>query len=127
MIGISSRQADVLDCIKKSLRDHGMPPTAREIADAIGHKSVGSVTPMLKALIRKGFVKKPRAGMSRGIIPIGMNFAESGRHTNAEDSSMVVEVVIETANGKTKHLQLVCRSIVIRKCGPTMGRARKRP
>lgn len=126
-IGLSPRQADVLDYIKKSLRVRGMPPTAREIADAIGHKSVGSVTPMVRALIKKGFVKKPRAGMSRGIVPVGMNFMKSGRGTNPRDSSMIVEVVIESADGKTKRLRLACRSIVIRKCGPAMIRARKRP
>jgi SOS-response transcriptional repressor LexA len=126
MIGISSRQADVLDYIKKSLCVRGIPPTIREIADQIGHKFVGSVTPMVRALIKKGFVKKPRKWMSRGIVPVGMSFVESGRHTNDRDSSMIVEVVIETTNGKTKRLRLACRSIVIRKCGPTMGRARKR-
>ncbi len=127
MIGISSRQSDVLDYIKKSLRVRGMPPTIREIANEIGHKSTGSVTPMVRALIRKGFVKKPRKSMSRGFIPVGMSFAESGRHPNAGNNSMIVEVVIEAMNGKTKRLRLACRSIVIRKCGPAMGRARKRP
>jgi len=127
MIGISSRQSDVLDYIKKSLRVRGMPPTIREIANEIGHKSTGSVTPMVRALIRKGFVKKPRKSMSRGFIPVGMSFAESGRHPNAGNNSMIVEVVIETASGKTKRLRLACRSIVIRKYGPTMGRGRTRP
>ena len=41
MIGISPRQADVLDYIKKSLCVRGIPPTIREIADQIGHKSTG--------------------------------------------------------------------------------------
>lgn len=125
MIGISPRQADVLDYIKKSLRVRGIPPTIREIADQIGHKSVGSVTPMVRALIKKGFVKKPREGLSRGIVPVGMSFVESGRHTNARDSSMIVEVVIETANGRTKRLRLACRSIVIKKYGPATGRVSK--
>ena len=125
MIGISPRQADVLDYIKKSLCVRGIPPTIREIADQIGHKSVGSVTPMVRALIRKGFVKKPRAGLSRGIVPVGMSFVESGHHASPRDNSMIVEVVIETPNGKIKRLRLACRSIVIRKCGPSMGRARK--
>lgn len=127
MIGISPRQADVLDYIKKSLRVRGMPPTIREIADQIGHQSVGSVTPMVRALIKKGFVKKPREGLSRGIVPVGMSFVESGRDTNPRDNSMMVEVVIETTNGKTKRLRLACRSIVIRKCGLAIGRVRKRP
>jgi len=126
-IDLSPRQADVLDYIKKSLRVRGIPPTIREIADQIGHKSTGSIIPMVRALIRKGFVKNPRKGMSRGIVPVGMSFVESGRHTNAKDNPMIVEVVIETAHGKIKRLRLACRSIVIRKYGPTMGRARKRP
>ena len=127
MIGISLRQADVLDCIKKSLRVRGMPPTIREIADQIGHKSVGSVTPMVRALIRKGFVRKPRKWMSRGIVPVGRSFVESGRHTSPRDNSMIIEIVVETTNGKTKSLRLACRSIVIRKYGSTMGRGRTRP
>lgn len=125
VVGLSPRQTDVLKCIKKSLRVHGMPPTVREIADEIGHKSVGSVTPMVKALIKKGFVKNLRKRMARGIVPTGMGFVESGRRKNAKDNSMIVDVSIVDIDGKTKHLQVACRSIVIRKYGPAEA-ARKR-
>ncbi|MBI4248562.1 MAG: hypothetical protein HY611_03580 [Elusimicrobia bacterium] len=125
VVGLSPRQTDVLDYIKKSLRVRGMPPTTREIADAIGHKSTGSVAPMVRALIRKGFVRKPREGVSRGIVPVGMGFVESDRRANDGLNSMLIEIAIETTNGKTKRLRLACRSIIIKKYGPSMGRARK--
>lgn len=50
---LTPRQQEVLDWVKAFIRDHGMPPTVREIGAAFGIKS-SSVFDLLKALEQKG-------------------------------------------------------------------------
>ena len=55
------RQREVLDWAKTFIRDHGMPPTVREIGDALDIKS-SSVFHLLKELERKGYVERVGRG-----------------------------------------------------------------
>ena len=49
---LTPRQRETLEWIKNFIREHGMPPTVREIGRAFGIKS-SSVFDLLKALERK--------------------------------------------------------------------------
>lgn len=70
------RQREVLDWVKTFIRDHGMPPTVREIGDALDIKS-SSVFHLLKELERKGYVE--RVGRSaRSLILKGRKRAPFG-------------------------------------------------
>jgi len=60
------RQREVLDWVKTFIRDHGMPPTVREIGDALDIKS-SSVFHLLKELERKGYVERVGRG-ARSLI-----------------------------------------------------------
>ncbi|RJQ78676.1 transcriptional repressor LexA [Pseudonocardiaceae bacterium YIM PH 21723] len=69
----------VLREIKRSVRDRGYPPSIREIGDAVGLNSTSSVAHQLRALERKGYLRRdpnrPRA--------VGM-LAQEGPPTDAE-------------------------------------------
>lgn len=54
----SKRQQAVLDCIEECIRDKGYGPTVREICEALGLSSPSTVHVHLKALEKKGLIKR---------------------------------------------------------------------
>lgn len=66
---LTSRQREILAWVKGFIRDHGMPPTVREIGTAFGIKS-SSVFELLKALERKGQLRRGELG-ARSLIVKG--------------------------------------------------------
>jgi repressor LexA len=64
---LSPRQRDVLDFIATMLEQRGIPPTYREIGDALGIASTNGVADHVKALERKGFIAKEGGGAARGL------------------------------------------------------------
>lgn len=70
MEALTSRQQEVLTFVTRHLREHGYPPTLREISRHIGTSGTISAQRHLEALERKGFVRR-RAGSSRGIELVG--------------------------------------------------------
>lgn len=67
MTELSRRQRDVLDFIIAAVQQRGMPPTYREIGDALGISSTNGVADHVKALVRKGYLRKAGGGAARGI------------------------------------------------------------
>ena len=69
MTDLSQRQADVLDFIANAIESRGLPPSYREIGDALGIASTNGVSDHVKALIKKGYLKKLEGarGVARGI------------------------------------------------------------
>lgn len=55
---IYRRQRELLEFLREYLRDHGHAPTLREMAKALGVSSVATIHKHLKALEKKGFLKK---------------------------------------------------------------------
>jgi repressor LexA len=53
---LTERQEKILAFIKKSLVEHGYPPTIREIGEHFGIRSTNGVNDHLKALERKGYL-----------------------------------------------------------------------
>ena len=64
-IQLTARQRDILEVIEQHMRDHGYPPSVREIGEAVGLTSPSTVHNHLASLQRMGFLKrdptKPRA------------------------------------------------------------------
>ena len=62
------RQQAILDCIKDFTREHGYPPSVREIGERVGLSSSSTVQSHLKTLEKKGLIRrdptKPRALVS---------------------------------------------------------------
>lgn len=69
MQGLTSRQRQVLEFISRRIVEQGYPPTIREIGEEMGIRSTNGVNDHLKALERKGFLK--REGLkSRALRPV---------------------------------------------------------
>ena len=66
MSDLTPRQSQVLQLIRQSLSETGMPPTRAEIADQLGFRSANSAEEHLRALARKGCLEL-LPGSSRGI------------------------------------------------------------
>jgi repressor LexA len=60
------RQRKVLHIIRESVQQHGYPPSMREIADAVGLASTGSVSYQLGILQKKGYLRA-NAGRARTV------------------------------------------------------------
>jgi repressor LexA len=64
---LSPRQRDTLDYITAAVHQRGIPPTYREIGDALGISSTNGVADHVKALVKKGYLRKAGGGAARGI------------------------------------------------------------
>lgn len=66
MIKLTTRQAEVLEVIRKNIEETGYPPTRAEIAEALGFRSANAAEDHIKALAKKGAIEIV-PGASRGI------------------------------------------------------------
>jgi repressor LexA len=64
--GLTDRQREILDFIVRWVEEQGFPPTLQEIAGKFRFASVNAVRDHLKALERKGYLRR-RAGASRSL------------------------------------------------------------
>lgn len=72
MQGLTGRQRQILEFITQRIEEQGYPPTIREIGEQMGIKSTNGVNDHLKALERKGYLK--REGLkSRALRPVQMS------------------------------------------------------
>jgi len=55
---LTARQRDVLAFIRTSIAERGYPPSIREIGDAVGLSSLNSAHYQLRALERKGVLRR---------------------------------------------------------------------
>lgn len=58
MQGLTKRQAQTLDYIRQSIEERGYPPTLREIGEHMGIRSTNGVNDHLRALERKGYLRR---------------------------------------------------------------------
>lgn len=65
MNALTTRQKLALDCIRNSIAERGIPPTLREIGEVMGIRSTNGVCDHLRALERKGFLKRGMDAKSR--------------------------------------------------------------
>ncbi len=63
MEDLAPRQREVLDTIATHLDQFGIPPTLRELGDALGIRSTNGVADHIKALIRKGYLERGQGGV----------------------------------------------------------------
>ncbi|MBN2530032.1 MAG: repressor LexA [Deltaproteobacteria bacterium] len=71
MQGLTKRQEKVLDYITSSITERGYPPTLREIGRHMGIRSTNGVNDHLRALERKGYLKREDM-KSRALRPVNM-------------------------------------------------------
>lgn len=66
---LSERQLKVLEAIRGWMRDHGYPPSVREIGDAVGLTSTSSVAYQLRVLEKKGYLRRdPHRPRTVGVL-----------------------------------------------------------
>ena len=99
MQGLTKRQEMVLDFITQSINSRGYPPTLREIGSYMGIRSTNGVNDHLRALERKGYLKREDM-KSRALRPVNM---ESG----GEDELIEIPIVGRVAAGE-RSLRLLC-------------------
>ena len=117
---LSQKQFEILEYMKKAVREKGYPPSVREICDAVGLKSTSTVHGHLERLERKGYIRrdpaKPRAieifsdndsgnsdGSSRELIEVpivgtvtaGIPILIMVRQQNTADNGDIVVALIE--------------------------------
>ena len=63
---LTARQRQILDLIRRHIRETGFPPTRAEIAAAFGFRSANAAEDHLRALARRGAIEL-QPGSSRGI------------------------------------------------------------
>lgn len=66
MKNLTARQHEVLSLIVAFQKQHGIPPTQKEVANLMGAASPNAATDMLRAIQRKGAITLV-PGVSRGI------------------------------------------------------------
>jgi len=103
MQGLTQRQQMVLDYIRQSINDRGYPPTLREIGARMGIRSTNGVNDHLRALERKGYLKREDM-KSRALRPTGMQLPlPSGEPSNTvshEDDFMEIPILGRVAAGQ---------------------------
>jgi len=62
---LSPRQREVLEYIQLCISKDQIPPTYREIGDALGISSTNGVADHVKALMKKGYISRPKEGSGR--------------------------------------------------------------
>ena len=63
---LSDKQLAILEVIQRSVQAHGYPPSMREIGDAVGLRSLSSVTHQLNQLELSGYLRRD-SGKTRAI------------------------------------------------------------
>ena len=54
---LTERQTEMLDAIRRHIKDNGLPPTRAELAQALNIANQAGVDRMLNALVKKGWVR----------------------------------------------------------------------
>lgn len=96
MQGLTKRQAQTLDFIRQSIEERGYPPTLREIGESMGIRSTNGVNDHLRALERKGYLR--REDMKSRALRLVSQEPEAAA-AGADDSALDVQVLGRVAAG----------------------------
>lgn len=123
-VGLTNRQARILEMIRASVTERGYPPSIREIGESVGLTSPSSVAHQLRTLESKGFIRRdpnrPRAmevlspdqvpHLDNGIGSTGTDFAadttqsprssQSAHPTVADDSGALPQATFVPVLGR---------------------------
>ncbi len=97
MEDLAPRQREVLNYIAACLDQRGIPPSFREIADALGIRSTNGVSDHIKALERKGYIKREKGGRARARA---MRLTEKATGSFHEAATVAVPLVGHVAAGQ---------------------------
>src|SRR5688572_31828220 len=98
MQGLTKRQEQTLDYIRKSIEERGYPPTLREIGEYMGIRSTNGVNDHLRALERKGYLRREDM-KSRALKLVQDNRPAAPRTPGNDDDMIDVPVLGRVAAG----------------------------
>ncbi|HEY3233664.1 MAG TPA: transcriptional repressor LexA [Polyangiaceae bacterium] len=93
MHALTRRQEQTLEFIRRSTEERGYPPTLREIGDYMGIRSTNGVNDHLRALERKGYLR--REDMKSRTLRV----TEEPQHTPVESELIEISVLGRVAAG----------------------------
>jgi repressor LexA len=96
MEDLAPRQREVLEYIAACLDQRGIPPSFREIADALGIRSTNGVSDHIKALERKGYLEREKGGRARARA---MRLTDKATGSFHEEATVAVPIVGQVAAG----------------------------
>jgi len=100
MQGLTARQEQTLDFIRQSIQERGYPPTLREIGEYMGIRSTNGVNDHLRALERKGYLRREDMKSRALKLVSGMGSQPASAPAKAEDDDMIeVRVLGRVAAG----------------------------
>lgn len=88
MQGLTKRQEQTLDFIRRSIEERGYPPTLREIGEHMGIRSTNGVNDHLRALERKGYLRREDM-KSRALKLVEDNAAPQLRAVSGGDDDLL--------------------------------------
>ena len=97
MEDLAPRQKEVLDFIAASIQQQGIPPSLREIGDALGIRSTNGVADHIKALLKKGYVSRVDGAGSGRARALRLTEKATGRFHDT--STVAVPLVGHVAAG----------------------------
>jgi repressor LexA len=98
MQGLTKRQEQTLDFIRKSIGERGYPPTLREIGEYMGIRSTNGVNDHLRALERKGYLRREDM-KSRALKLVEASVPQPVRAPLNEDDIIDIPVLGRVAAG----------------------------
>ena len=88
MQGLTKRQEQTLDFIRHSITQRGYPPTLREIGEHMGIRSTNGVNDHLRALERKGYLRREdMKSRALKLVDVGAALASSVPENDAVPES----------------------------------------
>jgi repressor LexA len=94
---LAPRQRQVLDFIATAIQQQGLPPSLREIGDALAIRSTNGVADHIKALVKKGYLE--RLGTGRGGQARALRLSTKATGRFAETSTVAIPIVGRVAAG----------------------------
>src|SRR5438093_11387019 len=98
MQGLTKRQEQTLDYIRQSIEQRGYPPTLREIGEYMGIRSTNGVNDHLRALERKGYLRREDM-KSRALRVVDSPNGAPPRPATTYDSLLDIQVLGRVAAG----------------------------
>lgn len=104
---MTPRQKDVLNFVGEYVDSHGYSPSYREIADAIGLRSITGVSRIVAALLQQGRLTRERYAFHRSL-----RVAKVKAQADALITTDMLNVWHGLAATNPKHLQACIRSVL---------------
>ena len=96
---LTDRQRVILDFISQYIRDHGYPPTLREIGSQFTIKSTNGVNDHLRALEKKGYLHRDDL-KSRALRPVDAGGPANGQTPGEDTDTIEVPILGRVAAGQ---------------------------